>query len=416
MKKPLVVALVAGIAGAASAAYVSPAWEATGSPWGGIDDSSQWPEGVFPAGSTTGLVSSTTLATWIGGGVLQDIAVRVEAPIEINGVGEVALRGGSSGSGITTVLEIDDPANTGFAYTNFTAHAKLTFWSQYGEKMDLSILSGRVETPFLFVVSGGQGTINMRDGLLHADTMDGGDIKINMLPEGTGSIVWDEIKVGLATVPINFASNNLGRITLGMSWDLVGGTNISSAGVFEWMRVNGRLSINGVVDTNASSYIITEGESVDGSTNGWASSLRLPGALTPEENYAAWVDGFGLSATNVSGSVTNDFDLDGLDNLTEYALGGNPTIDDAASINPTISGSAGSLEYVYKRRNDATFRGLAYGLVVTTDDLVQDNWTPVGTALETGFGPIDPAFDSVTNGIPTDTPIGFINLEVTENF
>jgi hypothetical protein len=59
---------------------------------------------------------------------------------------------------------------------------------------------------------------------------------------------------------------------------------------------------------------------------------------------------------------------------------------------------------------------LAYGLVVTTDDLVQDNWTPVGTALETGSGPIDPAFDSVTNGIPTDTPIGFINLEVTENF
>ena len=105
-----------------------------------------------------------------------------------------------------------------------------------------------------------------------------------------------------------------------------------------------------------------------------------------------------------------------MDNLTEYALGGNPVISDADAINPTISGSAGSLEYIFNRRIDATFRGLSYGLTVTTDDLTLGNWTPIGTALETGSGPINSAFESVTNEIPTDTPIGFVNLEVTETF
>jgi len=412
MKKLLIIAVVLQ-ASFAMASYTNFLGQGEFGPTvGAIDDPLNWPGGVYPAGSTTGLIAQAD-NVWIGGGILQDIAVRVEGGV-INGITEVALRGGSSGSGITTVLEIDaaDYAST----TNFYLTDNLTMWSQYGEKMDLSILSGRVEIPLIFLVSGGQGAINMRDGLLHADTMDGGDVSINMLPEGTGSIVWDEIKVGLAAVPINFASNNLGRITIGMSWDPVGGTNISSTGVFEWMRVNGRLSIDGVVNTNASSYIITEGESVDGSTNGWASSLRLPGALTPEENYVAWVEGFGLVASNESGSVTNDFDLDGLDNLTEYALGGNPVISDADAINPTISGSAGSLEYIFNRRIDATFRGLSYGLTVTTDDLTLGNWTPIGTALETGSGPINSAFESVTNEIPTDTPIGFVNLEVTETF
>lgn len=345
--------------------------------------------------------------------------MRVEAPINVEGLPNVDLRGGSSGSGITTVFEIEDLANTGFLYPNFSCD-DLTMWSQFSEKIDLSILSGRVETKLIVLISSGHGTINMRDGLLHADKMEGGDVNINMLAGGTGAIVWDELDSSASAIPVNFASDNLGSITLGMWWDPIGGTNKSTVGIWEWFRDNGRLSIDGQVDTSINSYIITYG-TVEGSTNGWASTLRLSGALTPEENYAVWAAGFGLVATNESGATTTDFELDGLDNLTEYALGGNPTDDDAADINPTLSGpmaGTNTMAYVYTRRTDATHRGLSYTLTMTTDDLPSATWTslPVG-AWETGSGPAaDPLFESVTNAVPTDTPIGFVNLEVTPTF
>ncbi|RKX35103.1 MAG: hypothetical protein DRP64_19545, partial [Verrucomicrobia bacterium] len=132
--------------------------------------------------------------------------------------------------------------------------------------------------------------------------------------------------------------------------------------------------------------------------------------------YLLWASGFGLSSATAA--LDLDFELDGLDNLTEYALGGNPTNSDAASIKPTFSGpvGVGTMEYVYSRRLDDTDRGLTYGLTVTTNDLTLNNWTPVGTGLETGSGPIDADFESVTNEIPTDTPIGFVGLEVASSF
>jgi len=54
---------------------------------------------------------------------------------------------------------------------------------------------------------------------------------------------------------------------------------------------------------------------------------------------------------------------------------------------------------------------------VTTDDLTSATWTDLSVGFfEIGSGLIDSSFESVTNAIPTDTPIGFINLEVTESF
>lgn len=405
---------MASLAGSVLAAYQAPLWEATATPWGGIDDISQW-GGTYPSGSTTGLLSSATATAWVGGGFLQDIAIRDESGSSMNFYDETALRGGSNGSGITTVYEIDDPDGD-YSTTNLFADTKLVFWSQFGEKMEMSILSGRVETPqLIYLYTETTGTLNMRDGILHANVLgdgaNGSGIQVNMLSNGTGTITYDVLDLGspgFAGHLVNFDSANLGSITLGTIIDPVGGTNVTTSGIWEFMIANGKVSIDGVVNTNASSYVITY--------DGMAGTIRLPGALTPEENYAAWAAGYGLVATNTSGSTTNDFEMDGLDNLTEYALGGNPTEDDADIINPTISGSAGTLKYVYNRRIDHAFRGLGYGLTVTTDDLTAENWTPIGTALESGSGPIDSQFESVTNSIPTDTPIGFVNLEVTPTF
>jgi hypothetical protein len=56
-------------------------------------------------------------------------------------------------------------------------------------------------------------------------------------------------------------------------------------------------------------------------------------------------------------------------NAPDGALGGNPTVDDADTVNPTLSGpvnisGTNCMAYVYRRRLDAAARGLAYGLVL----------------------------------------------------
>ncbi len=135
--------------------------------------------------------------------------------------------------------------------------------------------------------------------------------------------------------------------------------------------------------------------------------------------YGDWSVVHGLSI-GTNDARTDDPDLDGMDNLLEYALGGNPLADDTASILPTSSGlveSGGTncLEYVYRRRVDATPRGLVYGISYKFD-LTTNVWTSVGIMFETGFGPIDSEFESVTNEIPTVySSEAFITLEVTEN-
>ena len=147
-------------------------------------------------------------------------------------------------------------------------------------------------------------------------------------------------------------------------------------------------------------------------------SSAEPPAPTPAERYAAWATTFGLD-TNNTGAMTFDFEPDGMNNLMEYALGGNPTTDDAASYFPFFemldAGSGSNLmEYVYSRRLDAALRGLTYGLNESTNLLSE--WNYVSNAYETGSFEIDSDFESVTNTVPVSTDEGFINLEIRGDF
>ncbi len=157
----------------------------------------------------------------------------------------------------------------------------------------------------------------------------------------------------------------------------------------------------------------------------WIDDLEIIGysssePLTPSplEKYAAWATTFGLD-TNNTGAMTFDVEPDGMNNLAEYALGGNPTNNDAASILPTFGimdagGGSNVIDYIYNRRLDATLRGLTYGLNESTNLLSE--WNYVSNAYETASGEIDSDFESVTNTIPLSTEEGFINLEIRESF
>ena len=130
--------------------------------------------------------------------------------------------------------------------------------------------------------------------------------------------------------------------------------------------------------------------------------------------YEDWVVEDTALTVGVNDARTDNPDFDSMDNLLEYALGGNPLVDDDASILPAADFGSSSIEYVFRRRSDHATRGLNYGITATADDLTLNTWTNYGGLFEVSSGTIDFAFDSVTNTVPAGGDIGFLNLEVEE--
>jgi len=173
----------------------------------------------------------------------------------------------------------------------------------------------------------------------------------------------------------------------------------------------------GTLEYGTTYYWHIDEQTAGGPAPGATWSFTTVAAPPPSDFYADWADAFGLD-TNGTGAMAFDYEPDGLDNLAEYALGGNPTNDDAASFLPTFGisdvGGSNVIDYVYRRRLDVALRGLTYGLNVSTNLLSE--WIYVSNAYETGSAEIDLSFESVTNTVPAATEEGFINLEIRENF
>jgi hypothetical protein len=125
--------------------------------------------------------------------------------------------------------------------------------------------------------------------------------------------------------------------------------------------------------------------------------------------YDAWALSYGLT----NGMAAGDYDVepDGMDNLLEYALGGNPTNNDAAAVLPVSSSDGNWFYHIHQERTDDS--ALSY-TVKLKDDLVNDpSWDTNGVVF---FGESDVAddFKSVTNR----TDIGnneYLRLEVEKN-
>jgi hypothetical protein len=125
--------------------------------------------------------------------------------------------------------------------------------------------------------------------------------------------------------------------------------------------------------------------------------------MTP---YDAWALGYGLIGP--AAAATHDGDWDGLANLYEFGLGGNPTNGSDTGHPPRWSRNAGDMTYVYPRRLDS---GLTYWLETSTN-LVANDWTNSGYVElpETGTRGTD--FETVTNTVPVTTSEGFLRLRI----
>jgi hypothetical protein len=126
--------------------------------------------------------------------------------------------------------------------------------------------------------------------------------------------------------------------------------------------------------------------------------------------YAAWSQ---LYPSHDMKAVS-DPDGDGVNNLLEYALGGDPTLSDVNMLAEQTEISAAEFVYVYNRRLDWEARGLSYAVQANTNLLSNESWTTDGV-LESGFeaGPL--GFESVTNTVLMDADEKFLRLQIEMN-
>lgn len=135
---------------------------------------------------------------------------------------------------------------------------------------------------------------------------------------------------------------------------------------------------------------------------------------TPTSRWNEWMDLYpGVGSTT---NLLDNSDGDNLDNLSEYAFGGDPADGGVVGNVPVQAmvsdGGSNYIEYIYFERTDAVDRGLASILTVGTD-LVVTNWTD-GSGYEVGRGASGVSgFDAVTNRIPTVSETKqFIRLQI----
>lgn len=128
--------------------------------------------------------------------------------------------------------------------------------------------------------------------------------------------------------------------------------------------------------------------------------------------YDTWTAEYKLGGN--SAMLTADPDLDGLDNLSEYGLGGNPTNAAEGGILPTtdLLFEGRIFEYVYRRRSDAAARGLGYDLETTTNLVEVSGWATNGIYVAGISARVD-GFESVTNHVSTTNfPALYLRLRI----
>jgi len=159
-------------------------------------------------------------------------------------------------------------------------------------------------------------------------------------------------------------------------------------------------------------YKIVVGTGASNGNRSWRASspqfdilvgLTIPPDLTLAQ-YVYWATLYG--GTALIGSPTNDYDGDGLANLMEYALGGNPTNQTDTGTAPFLISTNGSLLFIYPKRCDNV--NLVYTIQASTN-LV--NWTNASYAV-TGTNVTGGILNYVTNAMVTNSLQTYYRLTV----
>ncbi len=131
-------------------------------------------------------------------------------------------------------------------------------------------------------------------------------------------------------------------------------------------------------------------------------------------DFEVWAQGFGLSGSDADPDF--DYEPDGMDNLTEYALGGIPTEDDAATVLPEfgIAEDAGTdwFYYIHNERTDDA--SLTFTVQLKDDLIIDPTWETAGVEF-VGESAVVDDFKSVTNRTDLGSPEEFLRLLIEQN-
>lgn len=133
-------------------------------------------------------------------------------------------------------------------------------------------------------------------------------------------------------------------------------------------------------------------------------NVKIVSNVSPLDSYTLWTIAEGLQS-GVNDDPTDDPDGDGLDNLSEYGLGGAPTNPADRGITPVCSialeNGTNWFTYVYPERS-APSAGISYHLETKTDLMSPSGWID-GNYEVVGVGFSGGDFVYVTNRINTGT-------------
>lgn len=275
-------------------------------------------------------------------------------------------------------------------------------------------------TTSTLTLGGGDATATF-GGVIRDNTTSGGKMALAKTGNGTQTLAGTNTYTGDTTV-------NAGTLTLASTGNLRFAPTTN--GVSNKLTGSGTANLNGTLDLDLSNANLTVGNSwtlVDAATanyalvaitstpaltftkagplwtapdgaNTWTFS-QSTGVLTlaSASAFTSWVTtpAFGLAPADQD--PTDDPDNDGLNNLLEFVLNGNPSVSNAA-IQPVLAVTATAFEFTFSRRDDSlspeTTQTFQYGTNLGT-------WTSI--LVPAASGTAGAATITVTNGSPADT-------------
>lgn len=278
------------------------------------------------------------------------------------------------------VLRPDEPADSGSGFRMLMQHA--------GNQMHLKLHYAAGGTINLSLYNNAQGTLvyeRLDDPALGEDQYETNvwfHLAVAYDGSGTGTVYWTRLNEGEVRPARELLSFSMSDFAL---TDAV-------------LAFGGNANLNGNVFRGALDEIRIS-----------RSARRADEFLTFSfAGFDGWIGGYALGTST---RATDNPDGDRFDNLTEFALGGDPSDALDAGRVPMFGNGPDYFEYVYARRRNADSLGLNYRLE-WTDDLVGTPWTNAYIEV-TGTNITGDAFDYVTNRISTEIlPAQYLKLMI----
>ena len=247
------------------------------------------------------------------------------------------------------------------------------------------------------------------------------DPEFNEMTSGESGVDWGAVSIGADAVEKSFLIRNIWTSDLSeISVSITGGDaadfTVTNAGVDV---LPGGAATDVIVTFKPSAYGVRvatlEIESNDTDESPFAVSLTGRGAAgSGIHPYTTWLASFFTSTQLANPAVsgdTVDFDNDGIPNLLEYLLGGNPTLPNSDLL-PTITKALGSSDLVFTYKRKIAASGVIQVIEHTVD--FSSPWTTAvhaqnGVTITTS--PVDASTEQVNVTIPSTSPSRFVRLK-----